>query len=333
MALDDKQAQALIDAALGANKEAPADDNTIVVETGNKTTEAAKDEGDSSLYDWSDSFSDDEGDGAEEKKDEKVIGSSDSSGGEDGKSAETESKPKEWWQQAAEELGMDVNSKEDFIEKSKPREVFVDERDPNIRKLKSYVSMSDEDLVREDKKARGWSSDKIEKYINRNSDNLEFEAEDIRSTLNSAMQDYSKQQERAAYETQAESKARIEKLNLETKNYLSKTEEVLGFKVGKDEAATTKWRQGMEKYLTSGNVFKDIDAIVKDASEGNVQKLVELAQFLKGRDGIMKGLIQKGKSQESEKFLRDLENSGEDTTKGGERMGTDKKKNLDAWVI
>jgi len=332
MALDDKQAQALIDAALGSKNEISSDDNTVVVDAGNNSATKDDSNSDSSLYDWSDTFSDEE----EEKDVKTETADSDKATNDEpsGKAKADESAAtKEWWQQAAEELGMEVKSKEDFIEKSKPREIFVDEKDPNVRRLKSYVSMSDEDLVREDKKARGWSPDKIEKYINRNSDNIEFEAEDIRSTLNSAIQDYSKQQEKAVYENQAESMARIEKLNLEAKNYLSKTEEVLGFKVGKDEVATTKWRQGMEKYLTSGNIFKDIDAIVKDASEGNAQRLVELAQFLKGRDGIMKGLIQKGKSQESEKFLRDLENSAEDTGKRGERVDTNQKKNLDAWVL
>lgn len=316
MAMNDKQAQALIDAATGATTEVSED--AVVVET---TPQSSPQEETSSLQDWSDTFDDEVATEALGNVEEKV---------EPEKSQTHES---EWWQKAAEKLGVEAKDEADFLEKAKPREVYVDEKDPNIRKLKSYVSMDDESLVKEDKKARGWSDDKITRYLEKNKDNLEFEAEDIRAALNTEINNYSRHQEKVALDAQTQQRALRDKMNQEVEGYLSKTEELLGFKVGRDEASTTKWRQGMGKYLTSGGVFKDIDAIVKDAADGKPEKLVELAQFLKGRDGIMKGLVQKGKSQEAKKFLSELENSGDDTTKKGESVETQKKKNLDAWVV
>lgn len=322
MALDDKQAQALIDAAMGGNGEQTEEGAAAAQAAG-----GADDKDESSLYDWSDTFGDDdEGGGEAAAADEKQEK-------QDPEKKPDASDKKEWWQEAAAELGLEASSKEDFIEKTKPREVYVNDKDPVVRRLKSYTSMDDEALVREDKKASGWEASKIDRYIEKNKDNLEFMAEDIRSTLNQKINEHSQQQEMAARDAQAKQAAVRDKLNQEVKNHLSKTQEVLGFKVGKDDAATTKWRTGMEKYLTGGGVFKEIDAIVKDASEGKPERLVELAQFLKGRDGILKGLMQKGRSQEAEKFLRDLENSGGDTGKKGERVETGKEKNLDAWVV
>ena len=89
----------------------------------------------------------------------------------------------------------------------------------------------------------------------------------------------------------------------------------------------------MEKYLNQNGIFKDFDKIVKDAIDGKPEQLVELAQFIKGKDGIVKGLMQKGKSKEAEKFLTDLQNSGDDAKPKGESADTGvAKKNLDAWV-
>lgn len=242
---------------------------------------------------------------------------------------------KEYWQIAAEKSGIEAKSENEFIEKvksEKVKEVYVDEKDPHIRQLKSYVSMKDEDLVREDKKARGWDADKIDKYLAKNADNIEFEAEDIRSTLKNTITQRQSEIEKTQNDTAAARKQEILDLQKNVKDYLSKTNEVLGFKVGRDEQATTKWQKGMEKYLTSGGIFKELDAIVKDAKDGKPERLVELAQFIKSKDGIVKGMLQKGKSQEAEKFLTDLQNSHEERKTGGESV-KDGKKGLDAWVL
>ena len=42
----------------------------------------------------------------------------------------------------------------------------------------------------------------------------------------------------------------------------------------------------MEKYLNQNGIFKDFDKIVKDAIDGKPEQLVELAQFIKGKDTI-----------------------------------------------
>ena len=106
---------------------------------------------------------------------------------------------KEWWEVAAEKTGVEAKDEAEFIEKSKNKEavkeVFVDEKDPAIRKLKGYTKLNDEDLVRADRKARGWDADKIDRYIEKNKDNVEFEAEDIRATLNQTIAEHQRTKE------------------------------------------------------------------------------------------------------------------------------------------
>ena len=252
------------------------------------------------------------------------------------KSEEKPNENKEWWQIAAEKVGKEAKSEDEFLEslkKTETKEIFVDEKDPEIRKLKNYTRMSDEDLVREDKKARGWDDEKIDRYIEKNKDGLEFQAEDIRSELKAVIKNRQQAIEAEGIKKQREQADRVTNLQKNAKEYLSKTTEVLGFKVGKDEAATQKWQKGMETYLTNNGIFKDIDSIVNDAVEGKPERLIELAQFIKAKDGIAKGLMQKGKSQEAKKFLEDLQNSGQDDKKPAGETVRETKKGLDNWVI
>lgn len=274
-----------------------------------KPVEAEKVETQEEEFSWADLSFDDE--------DDNKSTPDDADNGGDG---QDKGDAKEYWQIAAEKAGIEAKDESEFIEKVKTpqvKEVYVDEKDPVIRQMKSYANLKDEDLVREDKKVRGWSDDKIERYLDKNKDNVEFEAEDIRAQLKQTITSRQAEIEGEAHNRQKTQTEAVQNLHKNVKEKLSKTEEVFGFKVGKDETATGKWQKGMEKYITSGNVFKDIDKAVKDAQEGKPETLIEIAQFLKGKDGIVKGLMQKGKSQEAQKFISDLENSkGEDTTKG-----------------
>lgn len=280
---------------------------------------------DADLFVWDDIDEDESSDKGEGEKEKSET-----------KSEEKPNENKEWWQIAAEKVGKEAKSEDEFLEslkKTETKEIFVDEKDPEIRKLKNYTRMSDEDLVREDKKAREWSEDKIDRYIEQNKANLEFQAEDIRSELKAVIKNRQQAIEAEGIKKQREQADRVTNLQKNAKEYLSKTTEVLGFKVGKDEAATQKWQKGMETYLTNNGIFKDIDSIVNDAVEGKPERLIELAQFIKAKDGIAKGLMQKGKSQEAKKFLEDLQNSGQDDKKPAGETVRETKKGLDNWVI
>lgn len=323
--MTDEQAKAL----LGANESA----NTTAEKEGEKEEE---------FLSWNDLEQDEEQE--TDKKEEKEnldngtdTNDSDTDSGKVEKPKNTESKDKEWWEVAAEKSEIDAKSESEFIEKVKNKEavkeVFVDEKDPAIRKLKGYTKLNDEDLVRADRKARGWDADKIDRYIENNKDQVEFDAEDIRATLNQTIAEHQRTKEAEENNKAEARKQEVITLQKNVKDHLSKTTEVLGFKVGRDEQGIQKWQQGMEKYLNQNGIFKDFDKIVKDAIDGKPEQLVELAQFIKGKDGIVKGLMQKGKSKEAEKFLTDLQNSGDDAKPKGESADTGGgKKNLDAWV-
>jgi len=297
----------------------------------------SEDGNDGEFLSWNDLDNEEEG-GDKNNEEEKGLDNDGDVNNSNTDSENTEKlKGKEYWEIAAEKLGFEAKSEDEFIEKSKKKEtvkeIFVDERDPAIRTLKGYTNLSDVDLVMEDKKARGWDADKINRYIEKNKDQLEFEAEDIRAALKQTIVEHQRTKEIEENKKAEARKQEVITLQDNVKALLSKTTEVLGFKVGRDEQGIQKWQQGMEKYITQNGIFKDIDKIVNDAIGGNPQQLVELAQYIKGKDGIVKGLMQKGKSKEAEKFLTDLQNSGDDTKPKGESADIGGiRKNLDAWV-
>lgn len=226
---------------------------------------------------------------------------------------------KEWWEIAAEKSGVKATSEEEYIERvSKPREVVVDTRDPEIRKLKNLQAQDDKSLVEAKLKEQGWEAGKIERRIKQLEErgDLEFEAETIRGDINAVLVQRTKAIENKEREQAEYIRSFASTLNKNVADKLSKTDTLLGFKVGKDDADVKKWRDSTERYFSTNQFSKDIDAILKEAHDGNPERLIELAQFIRAKEGIAKGLRQAGKSDKAKEILSELENTTVEAQKG-----------------
>lgn len=243
---------------------------------------------------------------------------------------------KEWWQVAAEKTGIKAASEDEYLtaikKPSGSTEVYVDTNDPEVSRITGYLNQDDESLVRAALEAEGWSEEKIDKRISQEAQNgqLEFTAEGIRGTLRKAVK------ERQTLLQEKQSKQRAEEATLyqtasdNAIKAIAETDKIFGFKVAKDEKGVQNWREKISRDIQSGQTLKAVDEIIKDARDGKPERFIELAQWLRSKDGIIRGLVQKGKAEKSEELLDELRNtSGSD--KPNPDNSTGGKKHSKGW--
>jgi len=280
------------------------------------------DDDDFTVSDWM-NFDDDEdesdkiGEGAE-KKEDKIEEPIEASGDE-------------WWAIGAKKLGVDAKSEEEFLEATRQKEVFVDAADKVSAKLKSYLDYSDENLLKAEYEALGWSKEDINKTLSalEKNGNLEIEAIKVRNSIKGSIKDRQFAIENERKQARDKELSFVSTVNNNTSKAINETEKIFGFKVAKDEAGVSKWKSEMTKYITTGAFQKEINAITEAAFKGNPKGMIELAQFLRGKDGIIKGLVQKGKGEKAEELLQDLRNSSDNGRAKSEDVG--KKGSTVGW--
>lgn len=273
---------------------------------------ATADDDDSGLFTWGDF---DEND----YEDEPTVNTPAAESNIRTSEGEKRNSEKTWWEIAAEKTGLKAESEDDFVAKmSSPKEIVVTEKDPEIRRLKSLQAKDDKGLVETKLREQGLDEAKIDRRIKQLEErgDLEFEADTIRTDINAVMAKRARAIEQQEREQAQYIQNFASTLNKNIAEKLSKTDSLLGFKVGKDEADINKWRAGTEKYFTTNQFSKDIDAILKEAHDGNAERLIELAQFIRAKEGIAKGLRQAGKSDKAKEILSELENSSVTSPKG-----------------
>lgn len=273
--------------------------------------ETEDDDDDFTISDWMNFGDEDEG------GDEKVVE----------KEAKTEDVEKpsgdEWWAVGAKKLGIDVNSEDEFLEATKQKEVFVDATDKVSAKLKTYLDYSDENLLRAEYEALGWSKEDINKTLSAldKNGNLEIEAIKVRNSIKGSIKERQIAIENERRQARDNEINFVSTVNKNVSKVIGETESIFGFKVAKDEAGLSKWKAEMTKYFDAGTFQKEINAITQEAFKGNPQRMIELAQFLRSKDGIIKGLVQKGKGEKAEELLKDLRNSSDDVRAKSEGSG------------
>ncbi len=159
---------------------------------------------------------------------------------------------------------------------------------------------------------------------------LEFEADTIRTNIDAAISRRQKELNSKEQQNIEYSRNFATKLNTNIETTLSKTENLLGFKVGKDDADIQKWREKTAKYFSTGEFTRSLDAMLKGAHDDadKAVQLLELAQFMRSREGIFKGLMQKGKSEKAKEILNELENTSTERPQGERKAD---KKTATGW--
>lgn len=226
--------------------------------------------------------------------------------------------PVEYWKTASEKLGIEAENEDDFIQKAKESRSSSDQ-DSVSKELRSLLSLDDRSIAEAELKEKGWSAEKIARKLEKLEENgeLEFFAEDVRSGVNAALKAHQTNLSKQEQDSQKQADQFRLTVNKNIKEAVSKTNELFGFKVGRTDEEVAKWQKSITSYFEKGGLEKDFQQMLKDAADGKPQSLIEFAQFRQSREGVFKGLVQKGKSQAAKEILSELRN--EKTPKDGER--------------
>lgn len=226
--------------------------------------------------------------------------------------------PVEYWKTASEKLGIEAENEDDFIQKARESR-SSGEKDAVSKELRSLLSLDDRSIAEAELKEKGWSAEKIARKLEKLEENgeLEFFAEDVRSGVNAALKAHQTNLSKQEQDSQKQADQFRLTVNKNIKEAVSKTNELFGFKVGRTDEEVAKWQKSITSYFEKGGLEKDFQQMLKDAADGKPQSLIEFAQFRQSREGVFKGLVQKGKSQAAKEILSELRN--EKTPKDGER--------------
>jgi hypothetical protein len=190
------------------------------------------------------------------------------------------------WQEIANTLGIDAEDYDTFIETLERQKTLAQSGATNqkINELDQLVSLNDEQLVRKELEARGFSPDEVEDELDIMIENntIRSEARKVRKDLESVIAN-----EREAIVSQSETvdatqQAEIDEAVAELEDYMSKTNEMFGGRIN------SKQKQEHVDYI-SDNFFDEITA--------DVQSMAEAAWLWKYRDQILKGMRTKGVEQ------------------------------------
>jgi hypothetical protein len=208
------------------------------------------------------------------------------------------------------ELGFEVKSKEDLIQKYRELQEQIEEAkiikvgnltNKKIETWQSYVSLQDEDLVKADLKAQGFDDNEIEETLDTYKDNrlLSIEAKKIRKTLNAHI---SKEQHAIIQQKETEAqrqKADVEESRKKIKTTLENTETMFGYKIAKSADEMKKVREGHYKYVT--------EKFINDITS-NEQNVIEAAWLWRNRETILNAVKSSGAQLGKKEILDTLQN-------------------------
>ena len=160
------------------------------------------------------------------------------------------------WNTIAEELGIDADDYDTFIDtlKTQKQAAQLSATNEKIDALTNIISFNDEKLMREELKARGFSADEIEDEIDILIENntIRSEARKVRKSLENIV---AQEKDAIANQTQNEDAMRqeeLEKARRELQTYMSTTNEMFGGKVN------SKQKEQHIEYISSGDFFEEV---------------------------------------------------------------------------
>jgi hypothetical protein len=199
------------------------------------------------------------------------------------------------WANIGEELGMEAASKEDVlaeIEKLKEaanKPVVSDSE--QVTKMKSYLDLSDQELVAADLKAEGLEEYDIEESIEamRNSGQLKKQAAIIRREVKKAIADHIEGVENEKKNSEVRKKEEVKENRLALQKELKGFNEFLGVKVSEKEA------RELYGYIKEGNFMKEalsthrnvIEAAYLFANRDKLVKIIKSNAFEEGKAHIL----------------------------------------------
>jgi len=189
------------------------------------------------------------------------------------------------WAKVGEELGIEITSKDDFVNALNTLQQQAAEQqapvNDQVAELKTYMKLSDRDLVAEELKADGIEDSEIEDSLDKLEDSgmMKMKAKSIRRVLTNAIDQQTTQAKQQAAQDKEQRKQQAENAKKELKNQIKNMNEFMGGKV------TKKQKEEVYRYAT-GNMMKEIYA-----DHANV---ADVAMFMLYRKQIEKILRSQG---------------------------------------
>lgn len=218
----------------------------------------------------------------------------------------------------ANEVGLDVESKEDFVNKLKALEEENEKLRQNqgsgvtnekITNLSGLKDKTDEDLVRLDLEKQGFTEEEVNEAIDTFIDSglLGIEAKKIRKTIDRAIDNERKKEIQSNVDEEAMLEQQRQQSIKELGEHINKSETMFGFKMAKNEEELHKVREGHLKYITSGKFLNDITS--------NNESLSEAAWLWKNKDVILNAMRNSGVSRGKSEILNEITNAEVNTSK------------------
>lgn len=245
--------------------------------------------------DWGFSFDDDTSDNDDETIEPPSLGEDvlpETEGSDD------EYEDIETWAAVSEDLGIDADSYEEFIEKAKEvvNKPSTTSDDDVVKNINSLLEMPDKKLVMEEYKRRGYSEEEVEDEIFTLEESrlLKREARSVRTELRNAVRNYKQQLEVNQQQQEAQRTELIDKNRKELWSHLSKTKDMFGGKINQ------KQKESHYKYIASGKF--------QDEITDSHQNITTAAWLWKYRDQIIKNMKSNGFEKGKKHVLDNLTN-------------------------
>ena len=189
------------------------------------------------------------------------------------------------WNKVGEELGLDINSKDDLVNTlNNYAEELKKQKTPDnnqTSELRTYLNYNDRDLVAEELKADGIEESDIEESLDKLEDSgmMKMKAKSIRRVINNSIDQQTQEAKQQAENQQKQSEESTAKAKKELKGQIKNMNEFMGGKV------TKKQKEEVYRYAT-GDMMKEIYA-----DHANV---ADVAMFMLYRKQIEKILRSQG---------------------------------------
>ena len=258
------------------------------------TTEALTKDADSEEVEGTETTEEDQSDGwgwdSEKKEEEEETKTEEEYNWEDEEEAkvvDAVEKPADGlsWSDVGSELGLEVNSKEEFLKTINAyAESMQQQQAPannQITELRNYLSFSDRDLVAEELKADGIEASDIEDSLDKLEDSgmMKMKAKSIRRVIGNSIDQQTSQAKNEKEQTQKTQQKQATEAKQNLKKEIKNMDQFMGGKV------TKKQKEEVYRYAT-GSMMKDIYA-----DHANV---ADVAMFMLYRTQIEKILRSQG---------------------------------------
>ena len=163
------------------------------------------------------------------------------------------------WNKVGEELGLDINSKDDLVNTlNNYAEELKKQKTPDnnqTSELRTYLNYNDRDLVAEELKADGIEESDIEESLDKLEDSgmMKMKAKSIRRVINNSIDQQTQEAKQQAENQQKQSEESTAKAKKELKGQIKNMNEFMGGKV------TKKQKEEVYRYAT-GDMMKEIYA-------------------------------------------------------------------------